>query len=208
MARPTVTIDDVLKLSKPTSMFLCPLSANTVGIEFLKFSIREMATNRVIFEVQRPKMDPDMAARNAAQLASLPAEMETAVRSVRYNFPPHFLDQKTVGAMLVFCVGPNPVPNFRMIERHYFRDQLIKSFDFAFGFCIPNSTNTWEAIYDMPTMSDALKADIVNHPFETRSDSFYFANGELIMHNKAEYAYNLVDVPHSAKTEVGPIAKK
>jgi hypothetical protein len=25
--------------------------------------------------------------------------------------------------------------------------------------------------------------------FETRSDSFYFADGKLIMHNRAEYAY-------------------
>lgn len=66
-----------------------------------------------------------------------------------------------------------------MIERHYFRDKyapmymptaileptaatactsslpprLIKSFDFAFGFCIPNSTNSWEAIYEMPPLS-------------------------------------------------------
>ena len=36
------------------------------------------------------------------------------------------------------------VDNFRMIERHYFRDILIRSYDFSFGFCIPNSTNTWE----------------------------------------------------------------
>jgi hypothetical protein len=49
---------------------------------------------------------------------------------------------------LTFSVGPEPIENFRMIERHYFRDILIKSFDFNFGFCIPNSTNTWEAIYE------------------------------------------------------------
>ena len=28
-------------------------------------------------------------------------------------------------------------------------------------------------------------------PFETKSDSFYFVDGKLVMHNKAEYAYNL-----------------
>ena len=37
-----------------------------------------------------------------------------------------------------------------MIERHFFRDQLIKSFDFDFGFCPPNTTNSIEHIYDMP----------------------------------------------------------
>ena len=31
---------------------------------------------------------------------------------------------------------------------------------------------------------------MVDHPFETRSDSFYFVEDRLIMHNKADYAYN------------------
>ena len=42
--------------------------------------------------------------------------------------------------------------NFRMIERHYFRDRLLKNFDFNFGFCIPNSKNTCEHIYEFPTL--------------------------------------------------------
>ena len=29
--------------------------------------------------------------------------------------------------------------------------------------------------------------DMIEHPFETKSDSFYFVNGKLIMHNKASY---------------------
>lgn len=36
-----------------------------------------------------------------------------------------------------FEVGDKAVDNFRMIERHYFRDRLLKSFDFEFGFIIP-----------------------------------------------------------------------
>ena len=43
-----------------------------------------------------------------------------------------------------------------MIERHYFRDELVKSFDFKFGFCIPGSVNTWEATYSMPALNDDL----------------------------------------------------
>ena len=31
--------------------------------------------------------------------------------------------------------------------------------------------------------------DIINNPYCTRSDSFYFVDDKLIMHNKAEYAY-------------------
>ena len=32
-----------------------------------------------------------------------------------------------------FTVGDKPVSNFRMIERHYFRERLLKNFDFDFG---------------------------------------------------------------------------
>ena len=52
-----------------------------------------------------------------------------------------------------FTVGDKPVNNFRMIERHYFRDKLLKSFDFQFGFCIPNSKNTCEHIYEFPGLA-------------------------------------------------------
>jgi hypothetical protein len=44
--------------------------------------------------------------------------------------------RKSIGAKLVFKVGEDPLPGFRMIERHYFKDQLIKSFDFTLGFCM------------------------------------------------------------------------
>ena len=91
---------------------------------------------------------------------------------------------------------------------------MLKSFDFTFPFwsvpslrnrddahcalvcaavpfrSIPNSTNTWEAIYEVPEISEAEKQDILDSPFESRSDSFYFVDDKLIMHTKAEYAYS------------------
>lgn len=53
-----------------------------------------------------------------------------------------------------FTVGDKPVSNFRMIERHYFRERLLKNFDFDFGFCIPSSRNTCEHIYEFPQLSE------------------------------------------------------
>lgn len=35
-----------------------------------------------------------------------------------------------------------------------------------------------------------LGEEMIANPFETRSDSFYFVDDRLIMHNKADYAYN------------------
>ena len=31
--------------------------------------------------------------------------------------------------------------------------------------------------------------ELVDHPYETKSDSFYFVDNKLVMHNKADYAY-------------------
>ena len=55
-----------------------------------------------------------------------------------------------------FNVGHKAINSFRMIERHFFRDTLLKTFDFDFGFCIPDSTNTCEHIYDFPLLSPEL----------------------------------------------------
>lgn len=53
--------------------------------------------------------------------------------------------------------------NFRMIERHYFRDRLLKNFDFDFGFCIPSSRNTCEHIYEFPQLSEDLSKYLLFH---------------------------------------------
>jgi hypothetical protein len=90
---------------------------------------------------------------------------------------------------LRFRVGPQEVHNFRMIERHYHNGtgELMKSYDFNFSFCIPNSTNEWEAIYDMPPLHEREVQSLIENG--SCSDSFYFVNNKLIMHNKARYNY-------------------
>lgn len=89
-----------------------------------------------------------------------------------------------------FQVGSKDVKSFRMIERHFFKDRLLKTFDFNFGYCIPNSRNTCEHIYEFPTLPADLINEMVAHPFETRSDSFYFVDNKLVLHNKADYSYD------------------
>jgi|SRR6218665_535267 len=51
-----------------------------------------------------------------------------------------------------FTIGDLEVKKFRMIERHYFRDRLLKSFDFEFGYLIPQTRNTMEHIYEFPEL--------------------------------------------------------
>ena len=64
-----------------------------------------------------------------------------------------------------FVVGDKAVQNFKMIERHYFRNKLLKDFEFDFPFCMPNTTNTCEHIYDLPQLtaeeSELIKPTVV-----------------------------------------------
>ncbi|KAF6216397.1 hypothetical protein GE061_000739 [Apolygus lucorum] len=201
LKKSVISPEDVLKLNRITKTYLCPPEANVYDIEFVRFKIRDLESGTVLFEIAKPPPCSNSEEgipifQSSTLLDSL--EMETsseesdpnAGRFVRYQFTPHFLKLKTVGATVEFTVGNHPISNFRMIERHYFKEKLLKSFDFEFGFCIPNSCNTCEHIYHFPKLSKSLVTDMINHPYETRSDSFYFVNGELIMHNKADYSYN------------------
>ncbi|KAM5193965.1 protein unc-119 homolog B isoform 1-T1 [Mantella aurantiaca] len=50
--------------------------------------------------------------------------------------------------------------------------------------------NTCEHMYEFPQLSEDIIRLMIDNPYETRSDSFYFVDNKLIMHNKADYAYN------------------
>eukprot|EP00049_Salpingoeca_infusionum_P004528 m.80689 g.80689 ORF g.80689 m.80689 type:complete len:211 (-) comp12607_c1_seq1:162-794(-) len=176
-----ITPEEVLSLAKPTTQFMCKTTANTFGIEFTAFKLRDLDHGITLFETAQPADMPYVP----------PSEDDDdSGRFVRYDFTPQFFELDTIGATVTFRVGSKPVKNFRMIERHYFRNKLLKSFDFEFGFCIPDSTNTCEHIYQFPKLSRADVQEMVDHPYETKSDSFYFVDNELVMHHKAEYAYH------------------
>ncbi|XP_063965720.1 protein unc-119 homolog B-like [Lytechinus pictus] len=181
-----VTPEDVLKLKDCTENYLCDPDANIFSIDFTRFKIRDMETGTILFEIAKPP-----PSENDDDVEPEPEDVDpNAGRFVRYQFTPQFLKLKTIGATVEFVVGDKPISNFRMIERHYFRDRLLKSFDFNFGFIIPDSKNTCEHIYEFPQLSTDEVHEMVENPFETKSDSFYFVDNRLIMHNKADYAYN------------------
>lgn len=175
------TPEYVRTLTKPTDTFLCPLIANDKGIDFVGFRVRTLdeGCQRVLFEVNRPEGIPKPPIET----------LDDNSRFIRYHFGPEFLDVRTIGANLDFEIGDEPLYNFTMIERHYFRDVLIQSFEFTLPFVIPGTRNTWEMIYTKPELNDEWKAAMISAPWESRSDSFYFVDGRLVMHNRAEYNY-------------------
>jgi hypothetical protein len=171
-----LTPEACLNFTEPTSDFLCPLSANEFGIEFLYFKVRDLDSGQTIVEILKSELDQP--------------PIDDQQRLIRLHFGPEFLQLRTIGTTVEFKVGPRPVVDLRMIERHYFKSVLLKSFDLTLNFCIPNSINSWEIIYDVPEISPEVLANMLTSPWETKSDSFYFVQDTLTMHSRAEYNYS------------------
>ncbi len=192
-----ITPEVVRNYKEFTPKFLCGLSANVYNIKFKRFKVRDIETDFVLFDVsdeseenqdQENKDIPDeMKDENLKKIED--EDIYKSPRMIRYHLGPDFLDLKNLGSSLTFSVGDQPVKDFLMIERHYFNEKLVKSFEFKFDFCIPNSVNTWEYIYTVPEIEPKVKKQMIDEPWHTRSDSFYFVQNKLIMHNKAIYNY-------------------
>ncbi|XP_078598115.1 protein unc-119 homolog B-like isoform X3 [Branchiostoma floridae x Branchiostoma japonicum] len=174
LQKDNISPEDVLKLPKVTENYLCEPEANVFQIDFTRFKIRDMDSGTVLFEIAKPPPseddEPDAEAEDIDPNAG---------RFVRYQFTPQFLKLRTVGATVEFTVGDKPVSQFRMIERHYFRERLLKSFDFNFGFCIPNSKNTCEHIYEFPELAPDQIQEMIDHPYKTKYVSFYFIKAAI-----------------------------
>jgi len=185
---PEVTPELVNSFTKPTEGFMCAEDANQYDIKFTGFKIRccDEGAERVICSLGEAHQHErgELDAMDGKTVVS-----DGSHRWIRYHFGPEFLEFSTIGTTLDFSNGSQPLTNFRMIERHFFREQLIVNYDFEMPFVIPGTTNTWEMIYTKPELSDEWKSVLTTCPWETKSDSFYFVNGQLVMHNRAEYNY-------------------
>ena len=191
-----ITPEIVREYKTFTPKYLCGLEANTYNIKFKKFKIRDIESDFVLFEVNDDSEDEskkitDEEIQKIKEIEE--KDIYKSPRMIRYHLGPDFLDLKNLGSSLTFSVGDKAVKDFLMIERHYFNETLIKSFEFKFDFCIPNSVNTWESIYTIPEIEPNLKKQMIDEPWHTRSDSFYFVENKLIMHNKAIYNYSPLD---------------
>lgn len=80
-----------------------------------------------------------------------------------------------------------------MIERHYFKNELIKSYKFTAPFCMPLSTNSMEAIYELPDLAKETVEEMIACPWETISDSFYFVEDKMVLHTRALFNYEPFD---------------
>jgi len=86
--------------------------------------------------------------------------------------------------------GVKELAPLRMIERHYYKDTLLGSYDFVYGpVATPSVKNLWEFNYEMPLLGEGQISAIVSDPYSLSSDSFYFLGSDLVLHHKAFYAF-------------------
>ena len=97
--------EHVFTFSRPTAGYMCPLSANVYGIDFLSFRIRDMASGRELFRVAR---DPSQPAPDLSQIP--PGDpMEDAV-------PPESVVDQAVTAAVRLDRAMTAVARLRMDE--------------------------------------------------------------------------------------------
>ena len=103
------------------------------------------------------------------------------MRPPRYHA--HLFVTQTAKAWSLIFLFENP-----LIQPHFYGPMVI----FNHRFYDTGSVVSMLCSFDLFSFSflDFTVQEMIDHPFETKSDSFYFVDGKLIMHNKADYAYD------------------
>lgn len=111
--------------------FLCTTDANVYDIDFTRFKIRDLESGAVLFEIAKPPSEQipesvvdetNLVNADAKSQEDLTNIDSNAGRYVRYQFTPHFLKLKTVGATWVhtdgssFILCPSTLCTFELIN--------------------------------------------------------------------------------------------
>ena len=78
-------------------------------------------------------------------------------RILKHDFTPDFFKLENLELNLQFdCITNRPLKDLILIEKHFFRGEILSNFEFSFPACIPNSTNTWQYVYQLPLIPDEM----------------------------------------------------
>ncbi len=170
-----LTIEDALKMEKPTDNFIITLADNTPGVRFNGFKLRDLGTGEVYHEYYP---------QNIYELDYF------ADHELEYEFQNKIIRTKTIGTTLQLVVGNQVVKNLVLIERHYIDGKLAANYHFKFPLFMPNSQNSIEFIYNVPKLPDDVVKRMDNgESINARSDTFIFVEGKLCVHRRAKYIY-------------------
>ena len=189
----SITPQAIEKLTSPTKEFLCPLKANKYALQFLRFVISDKSTGKNYYVHEQDQLPNKELIIQDENYAPDMLKLFDQMRHISYNFSDDFLKAKILSSSLVFKVGDLPVKNLQIIDHFFFKDKVIKSYQFKFPFCAPNSINEWEYVYELPQLSPEVVKQMITEVGQTRSETFFFVGDELILHNKADYDFSKKD---------------
>ena len=185
-----ITPDYVKSLHSFTDSFLCDLDDNIYNIYFTKLVFKQMQNNqnnkeKILFEL---KSDYNNINEEIKQKAKEIKDIYKNPRMIRYHLDKEILDFNLKLTLEYKNESQKPV-SLKMIENHYHNNKLIGQFFNDFGFCIPNSNNWKDIIYKFNSheFEDLSKS---KSTFEIKTDTFFFANNKLIIHNKTLFYFS------------------
>lgn len=184
-----LTVQDARDMTSQPSSFLCKLKANRFALQFLKFRLANPDNNKIFADAEFEEHSNEELLIDDDKYPPHVLQTFDEMRFVRYEFPTNFLKAKNLSCFLHFKVGDHPVKNLLLIENHYFKGERIALYEFELPFCAPNSKNSAEYVYEVPELDEGVVQEITTKKLSTHSDTFFFVDGELIMHNKAEYSF-------------------
>lgn len=176
MQKTVLTVDEALKMEKPTDHFLIGLEDNVYGVRFKGFKMRDLQTGEVFHEYYPENKD----------------ELDYfADHILDYTFSNELIqNERNLGTTLKLCVGNQLVKELVLLERHYIGGKLMANFHFKFPLFMPNSQNSIEFIYNVPKLPpEILEAMKNKEDVHAQSDTFVFVSGVLCVHRRAIYNY-------------------
>ena len=183
------TIEEARALLVPSPKFVCKLRDNKYALQFLKFEIKDTSTKEAFYVHEQDALPNSEMLINDDDYDEQVIKSFDAMRTINYSFSRTFLNAKAISSMLIFKVGDLPVHNLTIVDHFFLKNKIIKTFEFNFPFCAPNATNEWEYIYDFPVFEENVKQEMIDNPKQTTSETFFFVDGKIILHNKAHYQF-------------------
>ncbi len=183
-------LSEVRQHIQPSDKFLCKVKANIYALQFLNFEIKNSETGKVFYSHEQEVLPNSELLINDDDYPTEMLAVLDNMRTIHYEFPADFLRSKIINCSIRFKVGGKPVKDLVILDRFFFKAKLIKSFEFKFPFCIPDSTNDWEYVYEFPQLSEEQIGQMIESPEQTHSETFFFVGEEMILHNKALYSFS------------------
>ena len=108
-------------------------------------------------------------------------------RMIRYHSKRRIIENDLKLIIKYKSINENKI-FLKMFENHYYNNKLICHISKDLGLCIPYSANSQEIIYNF-NLEEIEKIN-TKEPFIIKTDTFFFANDKLIIHNKTLFYFS------------------